>query len=325
MRQLQKMTTPLKPAAGGPPAAVPETILRMIGLSKNFGRLQAVKDLNLELHRGEVLGFLGPNGAGKSTTVGMILGLVAPTAGRIELFGQRLDGNRWAALRRVGAIIEEPAFYPYLSGRDNLAVIAMANGGIREGKIAEVLERVNLLNRADDRYSQYSMGMKQRLGIASTLLKDPELIILDEPTNGLDPAGTKEVRDLIPQLAHGNSAVFLCSHLLHEVELVCDRVAIIKQGELIESAPVKELLARGQRFRITVGDFARAIEVLGRLSWVKSVKQEAGYLVVDAPKDSGALLNQTLAEQKIYASELVGRASSLEEVFLQLTGGENGA
>ncbi|MDO8491419.1 MAG: ABC transporter ATP-binding protein [Dehalococcoidia bacterium] len=318
------MATPSKPEACPSVPTVDEIIMRTVGLSKNFGRLEAVKNLNLELRRGEVLGFLGPNGAGKSTTVGMILGLVAPTAGSIELFGQRLDGNRWAALRRVGAIIEEPAFYPYMSGRDNLEVIARAVGGIKQGKIEEVLDRVNLLDRAGDRYSHYSMGMKQRLGIASTLLKDPELIILDEPTNGLDPAGTKEVRDLIPQLALGNSAVFLCSHLLHEVELVCHKVAIIKQGQLIACAPVKELLSKGHGFQIVVEDLSRAAAILSALPWVKSVKQEGAYLVVDAPKDSGALLNKALAEGKIFASELVGRTSSLEEVFLQLTGGENG-
>ncbi len=317
------MITPSKPEACPAPVAPNEIILRTVGLSKVFGKLEAVKDLNLELRRGEVLGFLGPNGAGKSTTVGMILGLIAPTVGGIELFGQGLHGNRWAALRHVGAIIEEPAFYPYLSGRDNLEAISRAVGGVKPGKINEVLERVNLLDRAGDRYSHYSMGMKQRLGIASTLLKDPELIILDEPTNGLDPAGTKEVRDLIPQLARENAAVFLCSHLLHEVELVCDRVAIIKQGRMIECAPVKELVSKGQAFQIAVSDLSRAAAVLSALPWVKSVKTEGNHLVVDAPKDSGARLNQALAEQNIFASELLRSAGSLEEVFLLLTGGEN--
>jgi ABC-2 type transport system ATP-binding protein len=206
-----------------------EVILRTSNLCKNFGSLQAVKNLNIELRRGEVFGFLGPNGAGKSTTVGMILNLVAPSSGSIEVFGHDLKDNPWLALRRIGAVIEEPAFYPYLSGWDNLEVLARSIGGISEKRISDVLKRVNLLERAKDRYSHYSMGMKQRLGIASTLLRDPELIILDEPTNGLDPAGTKEIRDLIPELAHESRAVLLCSHLLHEVELVCNRVAIIKQ------------------------------------------------------------------------------------------------
>jgi ABC-2 type transport system ATP-binding protein len=306
-----------------PPTRKDGAILRTIGLTKYFGRLKAVNNLNLEISRGEVFGFLGPNGAGKSTTVGMILGLIAPSSGSIELFGQHLDGNRWAALKRVGAIIEEPAFYPYLSGRDNLEVITRAVGGIKEGKINEVLDRVNLLARAKDKYSTYSMGMKQRLGIASTLVKDPELIILDEPTNGLDPAGTKEVRELISQLAHEDRAVFLCSHLLHEVELVCNRVGIVKQGTLIASASVKELLAEGQVFRIRVDDLSRAASALTGLPWIKSVKQEDDYLTVDAERDSGARINQTLAEQSMFASEIINHSRSLEDIFLQLTGGEN--
>jgi ABC-2 type transport system ATP-binding protein len=301
-----------------------EIILRTSGLTKRFGQLEAVKNLNLELHRGEVFGFLGPNGAGKSTTVGMILGLVAPSAGSIELFGLKLAGNRWAVLRRVGAIIEEPAFYPYLSGADNLKALARAIGGIPKAKITEVLERVNLLERSGDRYDHYSMGMKQRLGIASTLLRDPELIILDEPTSGLDPAGTKEVRDLIPQLAHEQRAVFLCSHILHEVELVCNRVAIIKQGTMIANAPIQELLAKGQQLQIKVDDPGKAVAIVQNMPGIKSVKIEDDYLIVDAPKDSASGINRALAEHNIFASELVNRSVSLESVFMQLTGGESG-
>jgi ABC-2 type transport system ATP-binding protein len=318
------MTTSATVRASTNPVTGNDIILRTTGLTKYFGKLAAVKDLNIELRRGEVFGFLGPNGAGKSTTVGMILGLITPTAGTIELFGLKLDSHRWVALRRVGAIIEEPAFYPYLSGRDNLETLARAIGGIKNTKIDEVLERVNLFDRANDKYSHYSMGMKQRLGIASTLLRDPELIILDEPTSGLDPAGTKEVRDLIPQLAHESRAVFLCSHLLHEVELVCDRVAIIKQGVMIANAPVQELLAKGQLLQIKVEDLAQGLAVLKDVSWIKSVKTEDGYLIVDAPKDSASHVNQTLAEHNIFASELVSRSVSLESVFLQLTGGASG-
>ena len=299
-----------------------DVVLRTTGLTKYFGKLAAVKDLNLELHYGEVFGLLGPNGAGKSTTVGMLLDLIAPTAGDIEIFGLRLKEHRWPILRRVGAIIEEPSFYPYLSGRDNLEALARAIGGIPGSKITDVLERVNLLDRARDRYGTYSMGMKQRLGIAFTLLRDPELILLDEPTSGLDPAGTKEVRDLIPQLAHDRCTVLLCSHLLHEVELVCDRVAILKEGAMIASAPVRELVARGQMLQIKVADMPRAAAVLQSLPWVKSVKEADGYLIVDAPKDSASRVNQALAEQSIFVSELVNRGTSLEKVFLELTGNE---
>jgi ABC-2 type transport system ATP-binding protein len=224
----------------------------------------------------------------------------------------------------VGAIIEEPAFYPYLSGRHNLEALATAIGGIPAARITEVLERVNLADRADDRYSHYSMGMKQRLGIASTLLRDPELIILDEPTSGLDPAGTKEVRDLIPQLAREHRAVFLCSHLLHEVELVCDRVAIIKEGVMIANAPVRELLTKGQLLQIRVDNPNEALSVLGKISWVNSVKIEDEYIIVDVPRESASEVNRTLTEHGIFASELVSRHVSLESVFLELTGGDSG-
>ena len=314
------MTAPnnsLQPKGSG------DVILRTTGLTKYFGTLGAVKNLNLELRKGEVFGFLGPNGAGKSTTVGMLLGLIAPTAGDIEIFGLKLNENRWSILRRIGAIIEEPAFYPYLSGWDNLEALSIAIGDVPKAKIKEVLERVNLFDRARDRYQTYSMGMKQRLGIAAALLRDPELIILDEPTNGLDPAGTKEIRDLIPQLAHENRAVFLCSHLLHEVELVCNRVAIIQKGTMIANAPVHELVTTGQVLQVKVDDLAGATEVLKNLPWVKSVKIENGYLIVDGAKDCGARVNQALAEKNIFASELVNRVASLEDVFLELTGGES--
>ena len=301
-----------------------DIVLRTTGLTKRFGQLEAVKNLDLEVRQGEVFGFLGPNGAGKSTTVGMILGLIAPTGGSIELFGRRLDDNRWAALRRIGAVVEAPAFYPYLSGRDNLEALARAIGGIPKTKIAEVLERVSLQDRAADRYGHYSTGMKQRLGIASTLLRDPELIILDEPASGLDPAGTKEVRDLIPRLAHEGRALFLCSHLLHEVEQVCDRVAIIKEGVMLACAPVHELLAQGQTLQIKVDDPTRAAAILSGLPWINSVKRENDHLIVDAPKESASRVNATLAEHSIFASELVSHGASLESVFLQLTGGESG-
>jgi ABC-2 type transport system ATP-binding protein len=300
------------------------TVLKTINLSKTFGKLQAVKNLNIEIRRGEVFGFLGPNGAGKSTTVGMILSLIAPTSGSIELFGVKQTGNRWAALRRIGAIVEEPAFYPYLSGWDNLEVLARTIGGIPQEKITEVLERVNLLDRAKDQYGHYSMGMKQRLGIASTLLRDPELIILDEPTNGLDPAGTKEIRDLIPKLAHESRAIMLCSHLLHEVQIVCQKVAIIKKGEVIANAPIEELLSNGNELQVKVDKVDEAKAILGNLPWVKSVAVEDDYLVVDVPNTFNAEVNAALVQHDILVSELISRTSSLEKVFLQLTGGASG-
>jgi len=311
-------------SASVPPMSRGEVVLRTIGLSKRFGRFDAVKDVNLELRRGEVFGFLGPNGAGKSTTVSMILGLIAPTSGSVELFGMKQDGNRWPALRRIGAIIEEPAFYPYLSGWKNLEVLRRTIGGIPVSKITEVMERVNLLDRAKDQYGHYSMGMKQRLGIASTLLRDPELIILDEPTNGLDPAGTKEIRDLIPCLAHESRAVMLCSHLLHEVEMVCDHVAIIQKGTVIRNATIKELLSQGNLFQIKTEKPDETLAILSALPWVKSAKRDGEYVVMDIPAGSQGKVTQALAEKGIFASEMTNRTSSLEDVFLQLTGGASG-
>ncbi len=304
-------------------AKASDVILRIAGLTKRFGALEAVRNLNLELRRGEVFGLLGPNGAGKSTTIGMILGLIAPTEGDIELFGHSLKENRWSALRRVGAVIEEPAFYPYLSGWNNLEALARSLGGIGRNKISEVLQRVNLQDRANDKYSQYSMGMKQRLGIASTLLRDPELLILDEPTSGLDPAGTKEVRDLIPQLAHESRTVLLCSHLLHEVEMVCDRVAILNKGVMVANAPIKELLSQNQVIHVKVDDPSKAASILAALSWVESVKQEDGLLLVNAGKESSSHVNRVLAENQVFASELTTSNVSLENIFLQLTGGDS--
>jgi ABC-2 type transport system ATP-binding protein len=220
-------------------------ILRTEGLWKQYGEITAVEDLSLQVYDGEVFSCLGPNGSGKSTTVGMILGLVRPTKGRALVFGTDTALRPWPVLKRVGAVIETPAFYPYLSGHDNLKTLAITIGGIPDARVDEMIELVGLQERAHHPYKTYSLGMKQRLGIASTLLRDPDLIILDEPTNGLDPAGTREVRELIPRLAREGRSVFLCSHLLHEVQAVSDRVAIIKRGKLVIESTADALLARG--------------------------------------------------------------------------------
>ena len=299
-----------------------EVILRTTGLTKKFGKRTAVNNLNLEIRKGEVFGFLGPNGSGKSTTVSMITGLIAPTSGSINAFGMDLKENYWPIMRRVGATIESPAFYPYLSGWDNLELFTIAIGGIPSTKIKEVLERVNLFDRAKDKYRQYSLGMKQRLAIASALLRDPELVILDEPTNGLDPAGYKEVRDLIPSLAGENRTIILCSHLLHEVELVCNRVAIIKEGNVLACESMQVLLAKGQMLQIKVENPEQAMAFLKSQAWIKNVTQNDGYLLVDAPKEDAQRISKLLAENNIFVSELSVKSSDLESVFLELTGSE---
>ena len=290
--------------------------LRTVGLTKRFGEITAVDGLDLEVHRGEVLGFLGPNGAGKSTTVGMILGLIAPTAGRVEYTS--------VPLRRIGAIIESPAFYPYLSGRDNLRALALAAGGVLPGRIDALLEYVGLADRPKSPYRTYSMGMKQRLGIASTLLTDPDLVILDEPTNGLDPAGQREVRNLIPRLAREGRSVLLASHLLHEVEQVCDRVAILHRGKLLHVGAVSDLLGRGGFLEIKVSDPERAAAIVRTLPFVQKVSVQGGELSVVVPEERGADINRALGDAGLYVTAMVPRRSSLEDVFLELTDTEPG-
>jgi ABC-2 type transport system ATP-binding protein len=309
---------------GGGGVSQGREILRTEGLWKRYGRVTAVAGLDLRVHDGEVFSFLGPNGSGKSTTVGMILGLVRPTKGRALVFGDDMAANPWPALRRIGAVIEAPAFYPYLSGYDNLLTLAMMLGDVPRARIDEMLELVGLRDRGHDAYKTYSLGMKQRLGIASTLLRDPELVILDEPTNGLDPAGTREIRELIPSLAREGRTVFLCSHLLHEVQAVSDRVAIVKKGELIAQGTVDELLGRGQFLRLRADDNAALLRALSGIEWVSSVQSVDGYVRAAAPVSRAAELNRVLASSGVYVSELSQWETDLENVFLELTGTEGG-
>jgi ABC-2 type transport system ATP-binding protein len=294
-------------------------ILRTEGLSKRYGRIQAVSDMDLRVYKGEVYSFLGPNGSGKSTTVGMILGLVRPTRGRALVFGDDMATHPWPALRKIGAVIETPAFYPYLSGYNNLKALAITLGGVSNARIDEMLELVGLRDRGGDPYKTYSLGMKQRLGIASTLLRDPELIILDEPTNGLDPSGTREVRELIPNLARQGRAVFLCSHLLHEVQAVSDRVGIVKKGRMVAQGTVAELLGSGQYLRIRAADNDALARALGSVPFVTGVEHIDGFVRAEAPTDKSAELNRALATQGIFVSELSAWETDLESVFLDLT------
>jgi len=296
-----------------------DEILRTERLSKRYGRIDAVVDVSLGLFQREVFSLLGPNGSGKSTTVGMILGLVRPTAGRVLAFGSDMALRPWPALRRMAAVIETPAFYPYLSGYDNLKALTITLGDIPAARIDEMLELVGLRDRARDKYKTYSLGMKQRLGIASTLLRDPDLIILDEPTNGLDPAGTAEIRDLIPRLAREGRCVFLCSHLLHEVQQVSDRVGILKKGRLVAQGTVDELLGRGQSLRLRADDNAALARALVKIEWASRVELQNGFLRVTVPAERSAELNRALAAQGIYLSELAPWETDLESVFLELT------
>src|SRR5690606_10554528 len=270
-----------------------------------------------------VLGFLGPNGTGKSTTIGMILGLIVPSSGTIAIAGKQLATHPSLVSQHIGAIIENPAFYPYMYGRDNLRAHAYAVGNIPESRVDELLSLVNLTERARHKFKSYSLGMKQRLGIASTLLTDPALVILDEPTNGLDPAGQREIRSIIPRLADAGHSVLLASHMLHEVEQVSDRVVIVRRGKLVTEGSVDELLKRGGYIEVTVPaeqqDAAR--ETLRVLHDVEQVTIENGVLVVVAPDTMGAEVNRALVERGIYASAITPKRSTLESLFLELTEG----
>jgi len=313
-----------------------EVIISTSRLTKAYGKLVAVNDLHLQVMRGDVFGFLGPNGAGKSTTMRMLLGLIRPTAGRAVIFGMDTAYQMPTILRHVGAIVEVPVFYPYLSGRDNLHVVAAASGMVsgraNRRRIEEVLELVELKEQATMAYRKYSLGMKQRLGIAAALLTDPELVLLDEPTNGLDPAGMYEIRQLIQRLAALGKTIFISSHLLNEVQQVCNRVAILQKGNLIKQGNVRELLREREQVLVRLreaDELERATSVLEQArvngaNWLGSVhlehdRQGQPRLRIDAPKTYSAEINRLLGEREIFAAELHPYEGSLEEVYLQLT------
>ncbi|MBE3568307.1 MAG: ABC transporter ATP-binding protein, partial [Thermogemmatispora sp.] len=257
--------------------------LRTRGLTKRYGQRLAVADLNLEVRRGEIFGFLGPNGAGKTTTIRMLLGLITPTAGSIEILGQDLRRQPKLVLPRVGALIETPALYLYLSAQDNLRVVASSLGGVSERRIDEILELVGLSSRRKDRVRTYSLGMKQRLGLALALLHDPELLILDEPANGLDPAGIVEMRDLLHQLAAQGKTIFISSHLLSEVQQICTRVAIIRLGRLVTEASVEELTRGRGEFVVRVEHPQEALRLVRAQPWGATARlTERGELVTPA-------------------------------------------
>lgn len=296
-------------------------ILETRGLTKRFGNVTAVDNLDLTVHQGEVLGFLGPNGSGKSTTVSMALGLVSPTEGSVHIMGQPLADDSSLVADHVGAIIENPAFYPYLTGRDNLRAQAMMVGGVDDARIDELLKLVNMHDRADGKYKTFSLGMKQRIGIASTLLTNPALVVLDEPTNGLDPAGQREIRSIIPRMAEQGHSVLLASHLLHEVEQVSDQVVIIRKGKKITEGSVDDLLRRGGFIdvRLDDADYDQASRVVRGVAGVEQVTVERDRMVVIAEEDHSAAINRSLAEAGIYASQITIKRSSLEDLFLELT------
>ena len=285
-------------------------------LTKRYGNLLAVDRLTLRLRRGEVYGFLGPNGAGKTTTLRMLLGLVRPSSGRASVLG--LAPGNSSGLARTGAMIESAALYPFLSGRDNLRVLAR-HAGAPEERIAPALAEVDLSDRAEDRFGSYSQGMKQRLGVAAALLKDPDLLILDEPTNGLDPAGMAEMRSFIRNLGRGRRTVLLSSHLMTEVEQVCDRVGVIRSGKLVGEGTVDELRGRAG-LRVRAEPLASAERVVAALDIVESVTAGDGVLKIGTDPALAPWINRALVRAGIDVIELSSERASLEEVFLELTG-----
>jgi ABC-2 type transport system ATP-binding protein len=295
-------------------------VIRTHDLTKRYKHLTAVDQINFEVRRGEVFGFLGPNGAGKTTTIAMLLGLVRPTAGSADVLGFDIRRDISMALRRVGAIVETPAFYPYMSGIDNLRLFARIDGGDTERHIPSILEQVGLKGRGRDKVGTYSQGMRQRLGLAAALLGDPELLILDEPTNGLDPAGMQEMRVLIRSLSEEkDKTVFLSSHLLHEVEQVCDRVLILNKGQVIAQGKVKELLRQAHALKLRIEQAEKAAEVLSGLIGVQGTSRKGEWLHVQAPPERAPELLEALAMHSLYPFEIHPVVSTLESVFLDLT------
>ncbi|MGW4941955.1 ABC transporter ATP-binding protein [Actinoplanes sp. NPDC004185] len=287
-------------------------------LTKRYGTLTAVDSLDLRVEAGEVYGFLGPNGAGKTTTLRMLLGLIRPSSGEVRLFGRapgRLDG--------VGALIEGPGFYPYLSGRDNLRVMAR-HAGVGPGRVAAVLDQVELTGRAGDRYATYSLGMKQRLGVAAALLKDPRLVVLDEPTNGLDPAGLADMRLLVRRLGAAGCTVLLSSHLMTEVQELCDRVGVIAGGRLVAESTVAELRGR-PGLRLVAEPLEAAAAQARSLLGGHAVQVTDGALRLTVPPERAAEVNAALVGAGIAVSELRADERSLEDAFLALTSGASHA
>lgn len=294
-----------------------QPILTLSNLTKKFGPLVAVNNLSFTIEKGNVYGILGPNGSGKSTTLGIVLNVVNKTSGSFEWF----DGNTSThnALKKVGAIIERPNFYPYMTAAQNLALVAKIKG-VTEAKIDEKLDLVGLLDRKDTKFKTYSLGMKQRLAIASALLNDPEILILDEPTNGLDPQGIHQIREIIKKIAAGGTTILLASHLLDEVEKVCTHVVILRKGISLYSGSVEGMNASHGFFILQSADMVKLKAYLEGNDAFGVIKEQNDELIayLNQPMEAAAL-NKTLFEQGIVLSRLAKRKESLEEQFLELT------
>jgi len=295
-----------------------ETILSIKNLYKRYGKLQAVKDVSLEIQKGNVYGILGPNGSGKSTTLGIVLNVVNKTSGEYRWFGGTLQTHE--ALKRVGAIIERPNFYPYMTAQENLELVCKIKG-INYSKVQEKLEIVGLNERKDSKFNTFSLGMKQRLAIASALLNDPEILILDEPTNGLDPQGIHQIRDIIKLIASQGTTILLASHLLDEVEKVCSHVLVLRKGEILYTGTVEGMSSGNGYIELQTTDNVALIEALEHYPNIEKIKEEDGKVLLYSKSEiDPSSLNKFLADKSIYLNHLAKRKNSLEEQFLELTG-----
>ncbi len=295
------------------------SILSVAGLSKHYGKLRAVDDVSFDIQSGQVFGFLGPNGSGKTTTIGMIFGIVTPTTGHLRLFGSDDPRALAQARRRVGGTLEQPNLYPYLTGRQNLRLVA-AIKRVADRHIEPALQAVDLLAAADRKTKGYSLGMKQRLALAAAMLGDPELLIFDEPTNGLDPEGMQEIRELILKLSRSGRTIVLCTHLLAEVERVCTHVAILKQGRLLRSGPVSELTTGAPVFRLCTDNERTLWEAVCNYPAARQMRREHGAVYTELADSDPALLCRYLAGVGIYLAELSHQRPTLEQTFLRVTG-----
>ena len=298
------------------------TIVETHGLTKRYGGgVLAVDSVDMSVRRGEVYGFLGPNGAGKTTTLRMLVGLIKPTSGTAVVAGHQ--PGEPAGLARIGSLIESPGFYPYLSGRENLRVVADL-ASVDQKRVDEVLDIVELASRAGRKFGTYSTGMKQRLGVAAALLKDPDLLILDEPTNGLDPQGMAEMRKLIKDIGQGDRTVLLSSHLLGEVEQICDRVGVISNGHLVKQSTVQELLGE-EGVLVRAHPIDQAQELLTKMFGPAAISRQDGAIRLKTKPQNSLEINRRLTAVGIGVSELRPFERSLEEVFFQLTGEKQGS
>ncbi len=300
-------------------------MLEIINIYKSFGSHTILEDINLQISRGEVFGFLGPNGSGKTTTIRIILGLIRPDKGTVHINGYNIKEHFYKAITCVGAVVETPYFYNQLTGYQNISLVANLHPDVSKKSVHEVLEIVGLSKHSKSKVATYSLGMKQRLGIARALINDPKLIFLDEPMNGLDPQGMFEIRELIVNLARNNKkSFFITSHLLHEIEQVCDKIAVIQAGKVIEQGSVADLLGKTtEKIGIFTDSAEKAYQLIKNLDYVLDVKIIKNRLIAEINKGYSGKLNKILVNNEIEIDYIIPRKHSLEDYYLELTSGGN--